>query len=880
MWRRTSGLDTYAQHLRRILRIVRNIDDRCLTRFHFNQTSTSHTNLPTHARFLCVVQITYTSSHCGLRSTSSFYASQCQALQPGRKGQQNEGRNKRDNTRIQLNLEMRSLLVEVTVDKFLKEFFDGPHPPSTKNFRFVVDTGSKKTLYLGLCKGFNEAMAKVKCKEGRHAARITCHWPDLTTDAGPEEKGNMKQPDICIYPSTPEAIAAYTLSDDTIANSTYPNMKKTRGSFGRVSWSTLSVPVEVMLDPYMAAFSYADDKEWLPDNENAQKARGQLAYYARQIQARQHRQFLFMIVIIKDHARLLRWDRVGAVISKPFNYIKFPEMLGGFVWRYSVMTPAQRGFDPTATPATKDEVILLEAYAKSLEDSNTYLKTAVNNVFSDGWPIHKIELDANGFVDMDNALTTTTITEDVPVEPSIGKEGHAEKQVCSKRYLLVGRPMNASISATGRGTKCFVAYDMTTEEAVMLKDTWRPVSSNSHPEGEVYMRLYERKVRRNIAILLYCRDVGGEHPQETRTHEWSKKPHLMTLPRIHYRLVFKEIARPLESHVDSGEMTETILSALEAHQEAWEIGEVLHRDISDGNVVIYDDPVSGESKGLLIDWDLAKFKEDLERSPTQKSRAGTWQFMSALLLQIPTKPHQVSDDLESFIHLVNWLTFRFHENTLSRRPVRLGTTMFDMYDDFDTSSDGFDIGGDAKFNTNISGRPPVVLAKDKRSKKKSGHTMLLESLALLVQRHYREVKAEDLLLSSTSSISNSHKNKESYVYVCDKDGRRVRRKLEVDISYKIPPQYTADGVLSNHRAIISAFTKVLEGNTGIVWHQTRHDNVIPSWTNSGTLKRSSEQALLEESWDSDEEPSRKRARPLQTVSEEGQDMKSVAIIAM
>ncbi|OBZ74003.1 hypothetical protein A0H81_06519 [Grifola frondosa] len=162
---------------------------------------------------------------------------------------------------------------------------------------------------------------------------------------------------------------------------------------------------------------------------------------------------------------------------------------------------------------------------------------------------------------------------------------------------------------------------MATKKAVMLKDTWRPMSSDIHPEGEVYMRLYERQVRRNIATLLYCRDVGGEHPQKTRTHEWSKKLHPMTLPRIHYRLVLKEIARPLESHVDSGELVETILSALQAHQEAWEIGEVLHRDISDGNVVIHDDPISGEAKGLLIDWDLAKFREDLEKPPTQKSRS-------------------------------------------------------------------------------------------------------------------------------------------------------------------------------------------------------------------------------------------------------------------
>ncbi|OBZ74007.1 hypothetical protein A0H81_06515 [Grifola frondosa] len=407
----------------------------------------------------------------------------------------------------------------------------------------------------------------------------------------------------------------------------------------------------------MAAFSYADRKEWLLDNENAQKARGQLAYYARHILARQHRQFLFMIVITKDHARLLRWDRVGAVVSKPFAYIKSPEILGGFVWRYSVMTPAQRGFDPTATPATKDEVALLKAYANTLHGSKTHLGAAVNNIFSNGWPIHKIELDADGFVDMDNALTATPMREDALIEQNI------------------------------------------------------------------------------------------------------------------------------------------------AHQEAWEIGEVLHRDISDGNVVIYDDPVSGEAKGLLIDWDLAKFKEDLENPRARKSRSGTWQFMSALLLQIPTKPHEVSDDLESFIHLVNWLTFRFHKNQHSNLPVQLATVMFNMYDDFYTSPDGFDIGGWMKFSTNLSGRPPVFLAKELTSKRKFGHTMLLESLALLVQQHYQEIDAENLLLSPTDEPSETS-DTTRIVVVSDKDGRHVWRIVRVAVSHTKRPQRAAEGVLSNHRAII------------------------------------------------------------------------------
>ncbi len=34
--------------------------------------------------------------------------------------------------------------------------------------------------------------------------------------------------------------------------------------------------------------------------------------------------------------------------------------------------------------------------------------------------------------------------------------------------------------------------------------------------------------------------------------------------------------------------------------------------------------------------------------------------MSALLLKYPKKPHQLSADLESFVHLINWLTIRYY----------------------------------------------------------------------------------------------------------------------------------------------------------------------------------------------------------------------------
>ena len=39
---------------------------------------------------------------------------------------------------------------------------------------------------------------------------------------------------------------------------------------------------------------------------------------------------------------------------------------------------------------------------------------------------------------------------------------------------------------------------------------------------------------------------------------------------------------------------------------------------------------------------------------------GTWVFFSGILAEYPLKRNAVSDDLESFVHVVTWMAFRFH----------------------------------------------------------------------------------------------------------------------------------------------------------------------------------------------------------------------------
>ncbi|KAF8224713.1 hypothetical protein L208DRAFT_1409789, partial [Tricholoma matsutake] len=131
------------------------------------------------------------------------------------------------------------------------------------------------------------------------------------------------------------------------------------------------------------------------------------------------------------------------------------------------------------------------------------------------------------------------------------------------------------------------------------------------------------------------------------------------------RMSLDVVARPLTSFYSSREFVSAIADAMQAHQVAYFNAHVLHRDISAGNILITDD-----NNGLLIDWDLcvnlSKLKNDNKVSIARRpDRTGTWQFMSAALLQDNDKCNELEDDRESCLHVLTWTALHFTKHTIS-----------------------------------------------------------------------------------------------------------------------------------------------------------------------------------------------------------------------
>ncbi|KAK0495533.1 hypothetical protein EDD18DRAFT_1254496 [Armillaria luteobubalina] len=390
-------------------------------------------------------------------------------------------------------------------------------------------------------------------------------------------------------------------------------------------FSLMETHVELKLAAMDDAFS--DEGVLEPGSELSHDTRGQLVSYAKAQMASQYRTHLFTVFICADKARLLRWDCSGVIITRAFPYDSGESTyLQEFFWCLSHADDVTRGWDTTVTEPTPDEAARAR-HSLDIGQSEALYKFAVYD---------DINLDA---------------------EPS---------------YFIAGRPFESHAYPTGRATRCFIAYHLAENRNVFMKDTWRIVAPGLVAEGQIYERLHKAEVP-HIAEFILAGDILGP------THKTTVfKPGFGLQKQYqHYRLVLGTVGRPLTSFGSSWEMVNAVKDALIAHQQAFEKLQIMHQDISVGNILITED-INGHLGGILIDWDLCQLTGQNHKG-IGTFRQGTWQFISAKLLLDPSAPHTITDELESFLHVLTWVSIMFTPTAMS--PVDLSSTLRLCYDE-------------------------------------------------------------------------------------------------------------------------------------------------------------------------------------------------------
>ncbi|KAA1467249.1 hypothetical protein DENSPDRAFT_832253 [Dentipellis sp. KUC8613] len=420
-----------------------------------------------------------------------------------------------------------------------------------------------------------------------------------------------------------------------------------------VHWTRMELCIEcktLLQDP----FADPSPTKEIPDRDEyifekrskeATRARGQLISYAAAHMSTQFRCFCFSVCIINEcDARLLRWDRSGVVVTERFNFTGEDSPLADFLWRFNHLNGVQRGYDLTVTPASDEETRLAQDDF-DMKDGN----------------IHKVQVhnDADG----------------------------------GDQYFLIAAPAEYRVVVTGRASFGYVALDLQRKKKVWLKDSWRINVDGMEKEYQIYVKLRDRGVR-NIATLVCGGDVGV---QKTLTQDYADKPwrygKVELLLHRHYRLVLDTVGRSLKSFRSTKEMVDAVFDALIAHWDAYDRAEILHRDVSGGNILIVDE--GEKTKGILIDWDLSKGKK---AQPTARRKwrtvSRTWQFISAALLVNTSKLHEYCDDLESFAHVITYFILRYRPWTIKLYRRR----MYEMFDQAEEDENGEIVGGEGKLH--------------------------------------------------------------------------------------------------------------------------------------------------------------------------------------
>ncbi|KAJ8496247.1 hypothetical protein ONZ51_g1188 [Trametes cubensis] len=390
----------------------------------------------------------------------------------------------------------------------------------------------------------------------------------------------------------------------------------------------------------------------------AEKAFGLSIAFAVEILARQQRAFLFSISMSGSLARLYRWDRAGCIVTQAFDVRERPELLTEFLWRFSALSDAERGFDTTIELASSAEEALfrdsIRKYVSSqLDITGEELNKAVFAHYQPGYvvAVHILE----------------------PPE---------SEAVPTHRYL-VSRPVVSPLHLTGRCTRGYWAVQVNTGRLAFLKDTWRP-PSHTVTEGDTLLRLNDLGVR-NVPELAAHGDVFDVRPglantttspvyQSTKTDVWTDEPWICAIDGEpvevialrHYRLVTYTVGYSLKSLRGTDELLRATYDAFIAMRDALAKDSRIHRDLSVGNIILVKRPGDATRSGYLIDWETSD-RVDEQGKALHVGRAGTWAFMSIRMLDAEQElgKHTFQDDMEALLWVVLYCGLFYLPHNLS-----------------------------------------------------------------------------------------------------------------------------------------------------------------------------------------------------------------------
>ncbi|KAF6743441.1 hypothetical protein DFP72DRAFT_827765 [Ephemerocybe angulata] len=202
------------------------------------------------------------------------------------------------------------------------------------------------------------------------------------------------------------------------------------------------------------------------------------------------------------------------------------------------------------------------------------------------------------------------------------------------------------------------------KEDFVLKLSWPPESRASEIE---VLKALKRKLPKRLHAHLPNVEFATTFTAEQLSLPWLRLG-LELSPENHEARVLRVLASSYYDKLWEAGSIEVFkqawLDCVECHHEAWKRGGVLHRDLSDSNIMI-SRRGGGEPRGLLNDWDMASFVGAGKGKSSAHYRTGTPPFMALDLidptpLTVHPKEHWYRHDLESFFYILVWAATHYN----------------------------------------------------------------------------------------------------------------------------------------------------------------------------------------------------------------------------
>ncbi|KAL0960123.1 hypothetical protein HGRIS_011764 [Hohenbuehelia grisea] len=388
-----------------------------------------------------------------------------------------------------------------------------------------------------------------------------------------------------------------------------------------------------------------------PDKETVLKTLAQTADYGRlHMSSRPFQLFSVAVVISGFKFVVAIFDRDGATVSSDFDMWSDTEVFVRVIRQIACgLSPVELGADPSVQELKVNSPLYQQILKKSAA-------LCVPSNFS-GFPSYRI-----------------TCPRQLRPRPATPYATTRDVSWVSDLWVTIGPPIWSSLTLCGRAT---TVWRVTRMENRILKNSWR--RSDRDSESDIYQSIPIHPV--GVAEFLQGGDatvpgsndiirIDNLRTTPTPTFAPSGQPTL-----ILHRLVLKTTGRALWEGDSFLEIVKGVRAALKGHKSLC-AQNILHRDISPGNILLSADPYPkpGE-EGFLTDLEFARLqtivKQDIQEHPLKNddiaqskhvqwqdakrgaAMTGTLHFMAVELVHAMADnrqiEHKVHHDVESFI---------------------------------------------------------------------------------------------------------------------------------------------------------------------------------------------------------------------------------------